>query len=66
MNPGMLIGFGMLVIGLFIGLSGILLFARSVSGTPKRRRAGVVIGFGLGMVWIGGFVGAFSSLGAPV
>lgn len=64
-NPGMFVGFGMLVVGLLIGLGGILLLARSTAGTPIRRRAVVVIALGLGMVWIGGFVGAFSSLGTP-
>lgn len=61
-NPGMLAGFGLLVVGLLVGLGGILAFARSTPGTPPRRRAGIVIACGLGMVWIGGFVGAFSSL----
>lgn len=58
----MFVGFGMLVVGLLTGLGGILLVSGSTSGSPRRRRGGVLVGVGLGMVWIGGFIGAFSSL----
>lgn len=62
MNPITLVGFGMLVVGLLIGLAGILTLSGSTSGSVRRRRGIIVVAIGLGMVWIGGFVGAFSSL----
>ncbi|WP_432557746.1 hypothetical protein [Granulicoccus sp. GXG6511] len=62
MNTGMLVGFGMLVIGLLTGLAGILLVSGSPAGSPRRRKGFVLVGVGLGGVWIGGFIGAFSSL----
>ncbi len=58
----MLVGFGMLVIGLLTGLAGILLVSGSPAGSPRRRKGFVLVGVGLGGVWIGGFIGAFSSL----
>ena len=60
--PGMFIGFGMLVIGLLTGLAGILVVSGSPAGSPRRRKGFILVGVGLGAVWIGGFVGAFSSL----
>ncbi|MDO5498985.1 MAG: hypothetical protein Q4F67_04805 [Propionibacteriaceae bacterium] len=62
MNLGMSIGFGMLVVGLLTALAGILMFSGSPAGSPRRRKAGILVGVGLAMVWIGGFFGAFSSL----
>lgn len=58
----MLIGFGMLVIGLLTGLGGILTVSGSPAGSRRRRKGFILVGVGLGMVWIGGFVGAFSSV----
>lgn len=65
MNPVMLVGFGMLIVGLLVGLGGILVISGSPSRSTRRRKGGILVGLGLGMVWIGGFVGAFSSLGTP-
>lgn len=52
----------MLVIGLLTGIAGILTVTGSAPHSTRRRR-GIIIGIvGLVIVWIGGFVGAFSSL----
>lgn len=61
-TPVMLVGFGMLVVGLLTGLAGILTVSGSPAGSRRRRTGFVLVGVGLGLVWIGGFVGAFSSL----
>lgn len=62
LSPVTFVGFGMIVVGLLTGLAGIL----TVTGSPprsSRRRRGIIIAIaGLVVVWIGGFVGAFSSL----
>lgn len=58
----MAIGFAALVVGLLIGLAGIIVFGASPAGDVRRRRGAIMIAVGLGMVWIGGFVGAFASL----
>lgn len=62
MNLGMLIGFAGLVLGLPLGLVGVRLLYGSQPGSRRRRRGISLIVIGFGMVWIGGFVGAFSSL----
>lgn len=61
-NPGMLIGFAGLVLGLPLGLVGVRLVYGSQPGSTRRRRGIALIVIGFGMVWIGGFIGAFSSL----
>ncbi len=62
LSPVTLVGFGMLVIGLLTGIAGILTVTGSAPHSTRRRR-GIIIGIvGLVIVWIGGFVGAFSSL----
>lgn len=58
----MFVGFGMLIVGLLTGLAGILLVSGAAVGSVRRRRGFVLVGAGLGAVWIGGFIGAFSSL----
>lgn len=52
----------MLVLGLLTGLAGILTVTGSTSGSPRRRRGIIIAIVGLVIVWIGGFLGAFSSL----
>lgn len=63
MHPVTFVGFAMLVLGLLTALGGILTITGSAAGSPRRRRGIMVVAVGLGVVWIGGFVGAFSSLG---
>lgn len=58
----MVIGFAGLIVGLLIGLAGIIVFGASPTGSVRRRRGAIMVAVGLGMVWIGGFVGAFASL----
>lgn len=62
MNAGMLIGIAGLVLGLPLGLVGVRLLYGSEPGSPRRRKGGLLLALGLGMVWIGGFIGAFSSV----
>lgn len=62
MNTGMLIGIAGLVLGLPLGLVGVRLVYGSSPGSVRRRRGITLIIVGFGMVWIAGFVGAFSSV----
>lgn len=62
MNGGMLIGFAGLVLGLPLLLVGVRLMYVSPPESVRRRRGLILILVGFGLVWIGGFVGAFSSL----
>lgn len=62
MTPGMFVGFGVLIVGLLTGLAGILVVSGAPAGSARRRRGIILLGTGLGAVWIGGFIGAFSSL----
>ncbi|WP_425309011.1 hypothetical protein AADG42_09645 [Ammonicoccus fulvus] len=62
LSPVTLVGFGMIVIGLLTGLAGILTVTGSAPRSQRRRRGIIIAIAGLVVVWIGGFVGAFSSL----
>lgn len=62
MNAGMLIGFAGLVLGLPLLLVGVRFVYRNPAGSRGRRSGVAMILVGFGMVWIGGFIGAFSSL----
>jgi hypothetical protein len=61
-NAGMVVGIAGLVLGLPLLLVGVRLVYGSAVGSPRRRRGVMLIVVGFGMVWIGGFIGAFSSL----
>lgn len=62
MNAGMLIGIAGLVLGLPLLLVGVRFVYGSAAGSQRRRRGVIMIVVGFGMVWIGGFIGAFSSI----
>ncbi|NNG18885.1 hypothetical protein HJ590_04730 [Naumannella sp. ID2617S] len=62
MNTGMLIGIVALVVGLPLAIIGVRLTFVNPPESRGRRRGALIAGLGLGIIWIGGFIGAFSSL----
>ncbi|OYO05054.1 hypothetical protein [Enemella evansiae] len=63
MNSGMLIGIVALVLGLAPAIVGVRLAYVNPPESAGRRRGVLIAVLGLGIIWIGGFIGAFASLG---